>query len=296
MRIMSIKFERQTEMTEDRGTLGVVGFGSMAEAIVKAALNAGEFSRGGVYIFDPAAERRELAGSMGLNVFTSETGVWESAEIILLAVKPQNIDEVVEKCKGINIIGKCIVSILAGVSAKYLREKFCGCHVVQVMPNTPILCGQGAAAMTYSGDIPERYRDKAMRMFSSAGLVKLLPEDKMNEVVSINGSSPAYFFTLIKAMAEYGVSAGIDYGTALLLAAQSMKGAAEMLLTLSDAAATAAGGEAAGGRSPAQLIAQVTSKGGTTFAALEAMEQAGFSESVRLGMEACTKRAREIGR
>jgi pyrroline-5-carboxylate reductase len=130
--------------------------------------------------------------------------------------------------------------------------------------------------------VPAELYDKAVSLFSCAGEAALIDEEKLNAVTGVNGSSPAYFFTMAEAMVKAAGEQGIDTDLALKLVAKTMEGAALMLMN--------------SGRTPSELTAQVTSKGGTTFAALAEMQRLGFSEAVRGGMLACTKRAFEIGR
>jgi pyrroline-5-carboxylate reductase len=262
--------------------LGVIGVGNMAGAIVESVLNNQIFKAEDIILYDIFTEKLSAFTNRGLSVAGSPSELVEAADLILLAVKPQQIDDVLSVLAGLTD-NKCIVSIVTGVSSEYMKKQLGGnTYIVSVMPNTPIMLGCGASAISKNNGIPAEYYEKAVSLFSCSGEVALIDEDKLNAVTGVNGSSPAYFFTIAGAMAKAAEEQGIDPELALKLTAKSMEGAALMLLK--------------SGKTPSELTAQVTSKGGTTFAALAEMERLGLPEAIRSGMLACTKRAFEIGR
>lgn len=263
-------------------TLGIIGVGNMASAIINGVLSKGVFAHGEIIIYDTDKGKYLPFSGKGLVIASTAAELVDASDLILLAVKPQQIDDVISEITGLTG-GKCIISIVTGISAEYYKSRLGkDTYIVRVMPNTPILLGCGASAVTPGRGIPRELFEKAVDLFSSSGEVVFVEEDKMNAVTCVNGSSPAYFFVMAEAMVSCAVEQGIDPETALKLAAKSMEGAALMLLR--------------SGKTPAELTAQVTSPGGTTLAALAEMQRLGFSDAIRSGMLACTRRAFELGR
>ena len=202
--------------------------------------------------------------------------------MLLLSVKPQQIDEALPELIGLTK-GKCVVSIVTGLTSAYLQAQLGNdTYIVRTMPNTPIMLGFGATAISMPPEIPEDYREKAVQLFDGSGIVRFVPEEKIAEATCVIGSSPAYFFKMVETMVECAVAQGIEPETALAFAAKTMQGAAEMLL--------------GSGKTPAELRIQVCSPGGTTLAALDAMEAGGFSNAISDGMLACTKRVYELSK
>ena len=150
------------------------------------------------------------------------------------------------------------------------------------MPNTPLMLGCGASAVTERGNVPEDYYDFALRLFSAAGLVTQLPADRMNEIIPVSGSSPAFFFRMVSLMVQAAEKRGIDPETALQMAAKAMEGSARMLLE--------------SGRTAAELERQVCSPGGTTLAGLTAFDELGFDRMIDLAFDRCVRRAYELGK
>lgn len=262
--------------------LGIIGVGNMAGAILDSVLNQNLFSADDIYLFDINTAKIDIYEQKGLHKAETSADVVKSSDLILLAVKPQQIDDALSQICGLTK-DKCIVSIVTGVSSEFFRSKLGNdTYIVRVMPNTPIMLGCGASAITKNINVPEDLYTKAVALFSCAGEVAFIEEDKMNAVTCVNGSSPAYYFTMADAMVKAAVEQGLDEMDALRLVAKSMEGAAIMLQKSS--------------KTPSELTAQVTSPGGTTLAALAEMQRLGFSESIRSGMLACTKRAFEIGK
>ncbi|MDL2288961.1 pyrroline-5-carboxylate reductase [Oscillospiraceae bacterium OttesenSCG-928-F05] len=265
-----------------RFALGILGFGNMASAIAASALGKDLYAPEDICVFDADSEKNTAILARGFALAESASDVVLESEMILLAVKPQVIAEV---CADIAPAaeGKTFISIAAGISAAYIKTLLgADTHVVTVMPNTPIMLGCGATAIAKDPSVPDAIYEKASRIFEAAGLVEFVPQEKMNEIICLNASSPAYFFRMADVMANAGAAQGIDRDTALRLVAKAMEGAAKMLME--------------SGESPSELESKVTSLGGTTFAALQAMDKRGFSEALLSGMSACTKRAYELGK
>ena len=262
--------------------IGFIGGGNMATAIIKGLI-AQNGSADFIGVFDLSEDRRNAMREMGVNVYSSSPEVVRLSDIIVLAVKPQNYAEVLEEIRGEAGTDKTFVSIAAGISIAYVQNALgCACPVVRVMPNTPLLLKKGASALCPSAEISAEDTQVVYDMFAGSGVCEYITEDHMNEIISVNGSSPAYIYLFAKAMADYAASKGIDYDKAMNLICATLEGSAAMLRESGDSADV--------------LIEKVSSKGGTTIAALEKLREHGFTDAIFDAMEACTKRAEELGR
>lgn len=254
----------------------------MATAIIKGLI-AQKGSGSFINVFDVSSEKLDEISKLGVNAFSSSQDVVKNSEIIVLAVKPQNYAEVLEALKDVVSTDKTFVSIAAGISINYVQSALgCECPVVRVMPNTPLLLKKGASALCPSSNISEENKQIVYDMFAGSGVCEYITEDHMNEIIAVNGSSPAYIYMFAKAMADYAVSVGIDYDKALNLICATLEGSAAMLKESGD--------------TPDVLIEKVSSKGGTTIEALNKLREHGFTEAIDDAMKACTKRAEELGK
>ena len=263
--------------------LGVIGCGKMASALVEGVLKAGAFGKKEIIVSDkyPAAVKA-LADKTGVNTAAANADVAAGAEIILLCVKPGDALEALEAIRE-SPEGKLVISILAGVTIAKLQaasgEK---ARVVRVMPNTPALVHKGAAAYSTGESTTEDDAAVVEKIFSSVGTVFRVKEELLDVVTGLSGSGPAYIYVVIEALADAGVLMGLPRDLALQLAAQTVSGAADMVLRT--------------GLHPAQLKDQVTSPGGTTIAGLESLEGAGIRSAFLGAVRAATERSRELGK
>lgn len=263
--------------------IGFIGAGNMATAIIKGLLSQNNGNPELVNVFDLSAEKCDIIKKMGVNVCKTGVDVMKNSDIIVLAVKPQNYSEVLEELKNDVTPDKTFVSIAAGISIEFVRNSLnCNCPVVRVMPNTPLLLKKGATALCPSDNISDENKQIVYDMFAGSGVCEYISEEHMNEVIAVNGSSPAYIYLFAKAMAEYAENHGIEYNKAMNLICAALEGSAAMLRESGDSADI--------------LIEKVSSKGGTTIAALEKFREHGFYEAVQDAMDACTKRAEELGK
>lgn len=263
--------------------IGFIGAGNMATAIIKGLLSQNNGNPELVNVFDLSAEKCDIIKKMGVNVCKTGVDVMKNSNIIVLAVKPQNYSEVLQELKNDVTPDKTFVSIAAGISIEFVRNSLnCNCPVVRVMPNTPLLLKKGATALCPSDNISDENKQIVYDMFAGSGVCEYISEEHMNEVIAVNGSSPAYIYLFAKAMAEYAENHGIEYNKAMNLICAALEGSAAMLRESGDSADI--------------LIEKVSSKGGTTIAALEKFREHGFYEAVQDAMDACTKRAEELGK
>ena len=266
-------------------TLGLIGAGNMAEALIRGVLKAGLLPAARVLAGDVLLARRELfANTLGVRTVPTAREVAESANLLVLCVKPQQAGAVLAEMQPVFQPARhLLVSILAGVPTARLEEGLCaGARVVRVMPNTPMLVGLGAAGLCPGRHARREDLRAAEALFSSAALVLRVEENQMDAVTGLSGSGPAYLFYLVEAMVAAGVAEGFSREVALKLAARTCLGAARLLED--------------SGVPPEELRRRVTSPGGTTQAAIEMLEGAGVREKLVAAIRRAAERSRELGR
>lgn len=263
--------------------IGFIGAGNMATAIVNGIIGNKAKAAQDISVFDLDSAKLALMAEKGTDTVSSCSELAAKSDIIVLAVKPQNYDEVLSDIKDAVTEDKVIVTIAAGISIEYIRKGLGkNCPAVRVMPNTPLLLGKGASALCRSENISDDDFKEVYDMFALSGEAVILPESQMNAIIAVNGSSPAYVYLFAKSMVDYAVSVGIDRDTALSLICKTFEGSAEMLRSSGD--------------TPETLIEKVSSKGGTTIEALKVLNEREVPKAIIDAMAACTARAEELGR
>jgi len=264
--------------------LGILGAGNMAEAIVRGVLSAGKILADRIIAADVSPQRRELFETQ-LHVKTIDDNrtVAAQSQVLLLSVKPQMCKAVLEGIADVVNPDATIISIMAGISSSYIDSALGGKHhrVVRTMPNTPLLVGEGMAAIAAGRNATLVDMSKARELFESAASVIEVNEDQIDAVTAVSGSGPAYFFFLVEQMISAGVKLGLSAEQAHLLACKTAAGAAKMLVTSTD--------------SPEELRRKVTSPGGTTHAAITTMQSMGLPETIEAALQACASRSRQLG-
>ena len=206
------------------------------------------------------------AEELGFNTVSNENELWESSDIILLAVKPQYMEEALSAVKKTSD-PKAVISVAAGLTMERLKEMMPGpTRILRTMPNTPVMVGEGITALCEGSDLTEEELDFAQDVFKSIGLVQWIREEDINAVGALSGGAPAYAAMFIEALADGGVKCGLKRDVSYKLAAQTLLGAAKMVLDLD--------------MHPAKLKDMVTSPKGTTIEAVEALEKDGFRYAV----------------
>ena len=196
--------------------LGVIGIGNMGGAIVKG-IN-GKLGNTAVFVYDSNPEKLKDVSFMGATAADSISELAARCDYLLLAVKPQQLDGVLGEIKTAENEKLVIISICAGISAESIREiTFENAKVVLVMPNTPMMLGCGASAMSCDETVSEEEFAFARKIIGSCGITEVVPSDKMKEVIAINGSSPAFIYLYAKGFIEYAEKVGIDKDVALRL-------------------------------------------------------------------------------
>ncbi len=260
--------------------LGFIGFGNMGSAIVRGVNN--KLGNTAVFVYDTDPEKLKGLTHHGATAAGSVGEIAKRCGYIVLAVKPQQLDEVLEEIKKADNKEIVIISICAGISAEYIRKRtFDSAKIVLVMPNTPMMLGKGASAMCKCKNVSDTEFAFAKKIISSCGITETIPEDKMKEIIAINGSSPAFIYIYAKGFMQYAEKVGIDGDAALRLFAQSLIGSAKMMTE--------------SGMTIDELIKQVSSPGGTTLAGLQELYDGHLTDTVVKACEACTKRAYELG-
>ena len=263
--------------------IGFIGAGNMATAIINGLLKNKVVPADRINVFDISESCLKAMAEKGINTKAKGNDVVKNSDIIVLAVKPQNYEEVLLEIKKDVDNSKIFVSIAAGISISYVQTTLeCDCPMVRVMPNTPLLLGKGATALCPSQNISEEDFNIVKDMFALNGTVEVFSEEHMNQIIAVNGSSPAYVYLFAKAMADYAQECDIPYKNALNLVVATLEGSAAMLRDSGD--------------SPDTLIKKVSSPGGTTIEALKTLEEYKFYEGVKSAMDSCTRRAEELGK
>lgn len=263
--------------------IAFVGGGQMAEALIGGLLAAGLCRPDQIWATDPAAERLDLLKKKFLiQVGGQNRAAVTWAEVIVLAVKPQTLDAVLTEIR-LELAGRLVVSVVAGAPIGRIADA-CGTktRVVRTMPNTPAMVREGMTGMALGPGVGPEDVACVRQMFESVGKVVPVEERLMDAVTGLSGSGPAYVFLAIEALTDGGVKMGLSREAAGLLAAQTVLGAARMVLET--------------GQHPARLKDQVTSPGGTTIAGIHALEQGGLRATLINAVEAATKRSQELGR
>jgi len=263
--------------------IAFLGTGNMAEALVKGLLRSGVASKEEIVCAEPRAARRdEIAARYGVKVTADNRAATEEATIILLSVKPQTMDALLEEIAPAIDHRKLVVSIAAGIPISGIARKLGGgVRIVRTMPNTPALVGAGATALARGAHATDEDLEEAKRLFEAVGIAHVVEEHHLDAVTGLSGSGPAYVFIAIEALADGGVKMGLARPVALALAAQTVLGAAKLLIET--------------GEHPGRLKDQVTSPGGTAIAGIHALEVEGLRAALIAAVEAATKRSHELG-
>lgn len=265
-----------------KSTVGFIGAGNMATAIINGILTKKICDNSKLFVYDIDKSKLDYMKNLKINVLENESQIAKFCDIVFLCVKPQDLTFVIEKIKSEIDDNKIIVSIIVGISTDYI-EKSVGkpCKVVRCMPNTPLLVGEGASALCKSNEVTDQEFETVCSIFNSCGITEVIDESLMNAITSVNGSSPAYVYLFAKAVIDGAEKQGIDKDVAKRLIVQTLRGSAAMLL--------------ASHETPENLIKKVASPKGTTEKALEALKELGFEEAIIEAMLRCTKRADELG-
>lgn len=263
--------------------VGFVGGGQMATALASGAITEGVFAAEQVGFVQPSGRARQrLTEAFGKSrIEATASSLLADCERVVLAVKPHILRSIGGELKKA-LQGQLVISVAAGISLRELQELLGTQRVVRVMPNTPSLVGAGAAALAADDAAAETDIDWVMKMMSAVGTCVRVPDELIHAVTGVSGSGPAYAYMMIEALSDGGVAMGLPRETAKMLAAQTLLGAAEMVLQT--------------GQHPGALKDQVTSPGGTTAAAVRSLEATGLRSSLVEAVATAAEKSRELSR
>ena len=259
--------------------IGFIGCGNMAKAMI------GGITAKKAALPEQIIASRRSAGALedvkkefGICTTVSNTQVAKESEVIVLAVKPYMYEDVIKEIKPVVSDKQIVITIAPGKSLEWLKEQFgFNAKIVRTMPNTPALAGEGMTAVVPNEFIDDDDLDKVMNILKSFGQAEIVAEKVMSTVTAVSGSSPAYVFMFIEAMADAAVLGGMSRDAAYKFAAQSVLGSAKMVLDT--------------GKHPGELKDMVCSPAGTTIEAVRVLEEKGMRSSVIEAMAACIDKA-----
>jgi pyrroline-5-carboxylate reductase len=264
-------------------TLGFLGAGNMAGALIKGLLHAGVIAPDRIIASDVKSDRlKQLQTAHDIRVTSDNHELVRHCDVLVLATKPQVIDKALSAVAGDVREGTLVISVAAGVPIAALEARLPpNARVVRSMPNTPAIALAGATAIAAGTHATEGDLAVARALFEAVGRVVTLDEAQLDAVTGLSGSGPAYIMLIIEALADGGVKVGLHRDTALLLAAQTVYGSAKLLLET--------------GEHPGRLKDMVTSPGGTAIAGLHTLESGALRKTLIDAVESATKRAGELG-
>jgi pyrroline-5-carboxylate reductase len=264
-------------------TVGFLGAGNMAEALIKGLLHAGTFTPEHVTASDVKTDRlKYLHTTHGIKTTTDNHELVRTSDLLVIAVKPQVVDKALTTIGAEVLPHTLVVSVAAGVPLEAIEARLpVNARVVRAMPNTPATVLAGATAISAGTHATEEDMEAAREMFEAVGRVVVLDETSLDAVTGLSGSGPAYVMLIIEALADGGVKVGLHRDTALLLAAQTVYGSAKLLLET--------------GEHPGRLKDMVTSPGGTAIAGLHTLESGALRKTLMDAVETASARAAELG-
>lgn len=263
--------------------VGFIGAGNMGTAIIRGIINSGLSEKISIYATDVDENKLKSLEEIGVNPVSDTKELICECKYVFLAIKPQMFDEVLDNYGKYFTEDHVIVSIAAGITGEYIKSKtLSDAKVVLVMPNTPFLLGEGATALAKVSPTTGEEFGFACDIFEAGGKTAVVSDDKMKEIIAINGSSPAFIYLFTKGFIDYAKSVDIPEETAKTLFCKSLIGSAKMITD--------------SGYSIDELIKMVSSPGGTTLKGLDELYNGNLTEIVEKCCEACTKRAYELSK
>jgi pyrroline-5-carboxylate reductase len=264
--------------------VGIIGTGNMGEILIRGLIQSGKVKESDIIASDVNRERLEyISRTYKVKSTNSSADLVRKASIVVIAVKPQNIDELLEELSTSSHQGHLFISIAAGVNTEKIAAKM---HhqsgIIRVMPNAPASVLAGITALYPGRNISPDDLQRAISIFDCVGKTVVIKNEALMDVVTgLSGSGPAFVFLVIESLSDAGVQLGISRRESSLLAAQTVFGAAKMILET--------------GKHPSELKDLVATPGGTTFAGLKMLEKGNFRSTIMDAVEAATNRSKELG-
>ena len=281
-RFNNSKYVKQGFRMEENMKIGFIGLGNMAKAIIGGMLQ-NEMVKPGDIVGSAKTEKtlKDVQTQFGIEVRTSNLAVAEEAEVLVLAVKPQFLQEVIEEIRDDVKSETLVISIAAGKTLDWLGEAFGKeMKIVRCMPNTPALVGEGCTGVCVNAMVSREEAEYSIRLMESFGKASQVPERLMDAVGAVSGSSPAYVFMFIEAMADASVAAGMPRTQAYEFAAQAVYGSAKLVLE--------------SGKHPGELKDMVCSPGGTTIEGVRILEEKGMRGAVMDALLATVEKSKKL--
>ena len=260
--------------------IGFIGCGNMAKAMISGILKNQLTEKENITASDISEGSRKVSQEqLGINITDSKLEVVDNSDVLFLSVKPQYYETVINEIKDAVGADQIVVTIAPGKNLAWLSEQFeKDVKIVRCMPNTPALVGEGMTAATPNAFVTKEELETVVSILNSFGKTEVIGEYLMDAVVSVSGSSPAYVYMMIEAMADGAVADGMPRDMAYKFAAQAVMGSAKMVLE--------------SGKHPGELKDMVCSPAGTTIEAVRTLEKEGFRSSVMEAMKVCTAKAK----
>jgi pyrroline-5-carboxylate reductase len=262
--------------------IAILGAGQMGEALTSGLLRAGVVAPGGMVAAARRSDRaQQLRDAYGIEVFSAAAAA-DRADTLVLTVKPQDMEALLDEISGVVTPQKLVISIAAGITTAFIGRKLAGdVPVVRVMSNTPVLVDEAMSVISPGPHASEEHLRRAELLLRPVGKVLRIPESQQDAATALSGSGPAYVYFLVEAMVDAGILLGMPRGNALEMVKQAVYGAATMLRE--------------SGEHPVLLREAVTSPGGTTINAIRELERHGVRAAVLAAIEAARDRGRELG-
>ena len=262
--------------------IGFIGLGNMAKAMIGGMVDKKIVLPGDIVgTAKTKATGEVMSASYGIGIRDTNAEVAKEADVLILAVKPQFMEEVIKEIRGEISANTLIISIAAGKTIKWIEDTF-GSEIklVRCMPNTPAMVGAGCTGVCVNDRVSKEETDYSLKLMESFGMARLIPERLIDAVGAVSGSSPAFVFMFIEAMADAGVAAGMPRAQAYEFAAQAVYGSAKLVLE--------------SGKHPGELKDMVCSPGGTTIQGVRVLEEKGMRGAVMDALAAVVERTKEL--
>jgi len=263
--------------------IGFIGAGKMATAMIEGLLSKGVYKKDEIIASSRSQDTKDrVSKALGIEVTTDTASVFSSADVIVLAVKPNQIEDILTTNSVANSTKKLIISIAAGIKIATLESYVPDSRIIRVMPNVCCTVLESASSYTLGTKATDEDRDTVKKILEAVGIAFEVPEEKIDAVTGLSGSSPAYVFMMIDALADGGVLMGLPRDMALKLAAQTVLGSAKTVLET--------------GRHPEELKNSVCSPGGTTIEGVKVLEDYGMRAAFISAVQASAEKSKEMGK
>lgn len=265
--------------------LGFIGAGNMAEAIIKGIVERTGYGNEYLYAYDVSKERlSDIQYLYKINIVSSNKELVEKSDLVFLAIKPQQAQDVLTEIKELDCLAdKIFVSVMAGKTIAFIKSILGDkSRVIRTMPNTPALLSEGMIALSKSNEIQDNEFEEVVQLFNSIGETVIISEDKMDAVTAVSGSGPAYVYYFVEKFISSAFQIGLSYSEASMLVKQTLLGASRMLVETEE--------------EPAILREKVTSPSGTTMAAIEVFENSKFQDIIDKAVKAARDRSKELSK